>query len=192
MHSGWKIKSASLDLYNWYLFVSVWNVVLEMMYIYRPQRSCGQGYVFTRVCDSVHRRGSLENPPGPGRPPRDQADPPGPRRTPLGPGRPPQTKESPPGPRRNPPGTRQTPPDQGESPQTRQTHPRPGTPPPPGTKENPPPPGRRLQYTVNERPVRILLECILVQQTFKNVDIASLQLTIHLLRIRSNGVVSFS
>ena len=21
---------------------------------YRPQRSCGQGYVFTRVCDSVH------------------------------------------------------------------------------------------------------------------------------------------
>ena len=22
---------------------------------YRPQRSCGQGYVFTRVCDSVHR-----------------------------------------------------------------------------------------------------------------------------------------
>ena len=21
----------------------------------RPQRSCGQGYVFTRVCDSVHR-----------------------------------------------------------------------------------------------------------------------------------------
>ena len=25
---------------------------------YRPQRSCGQGYVFTRVCDSV-QRGSL-------------------------------------------------------------------------------------------------------------------------------------
>ena len=24
---------------------------------YRPQRSCGQGYVFTRVCDSVHRAG---------------------------------------------------------------------------------------------------------------------------------------
>ena len=35
---------------------------------YRPQRSCGQGYVFTRVCDSVHRGGS------PGRPPQDQAD----------------------------------------------------------------------------------------------------------------------
>ena len=26
-------------------------------YCYRPQRSCGQGYVFTRVCDSVHRGG---------------------------------------------------------------------------------------------------------------------------------------
>ena len=26
-------------------------------YYYRPQRSCGQGYVFTRVCDSVHRGG---------------------------------------------------------------------------------------------------------------------------------------
>ena len=24
------------------------------LYNYRPQRSCGQGYVFTRVCDSVH------------------------------------------------------------------------------------------------------------------------------------------
>ena len=27
-------------------------------YIYRPQRSCGQGYVFSRVCDSVHSGGS--------------------------------------------------------------------------------------------------------------------------------------
>ena len=27
-------------------------------YFYRPQRSCGQGYVFTRVCDSVNRGGS--------------------------------------------------------------------------------------------------------------------------------------
>ena len=33
------------------------------------------------------------------------------------------------------------------------------TPPPPPA---PPPPGSRLQHTVNERPVRILLECILV------------------------------
>ena len=28
-----------------------------VFYIYRPQRSCGQGYVFTRVCDSVQRGG---------------------------------------------------------------------------------------------------------------------------------------
>ena len=138
---------------------------------YRPQRSCGQGYVFTRVCDSVNRGGCLrrappdkadpprdqgepprtrqtpprdqgETPPGPGRPPR-----PGTRQNPPGPGRPPRPRRTPPppdqadppGPRRTPPGTRQTPPDQGE-----------------------PPPGRTLQHTVNERPVRILLECILV------------------------------
>ena len=31
---------------------------------------------------------------------------------------------------------------------------------------DPPPPGSRLQHTVNERPVRILLECILVFYCF--------------------------
>ena len=111
------------------------------MNIYRPQRSCGQGYVFTRVCDSVHRGSLRRTPPGPGRPP-------------WGPGRhPPQTRENPPGPGRRPPPPLPRPgrPD---------PHPGPGRH-PPGTKENPPP-GRRLQHTVNERPVRILLECILV------------------------------
>ena len=75
---------------------------------YRPQRSCGQGYVFTRVCDSVNGGVSGEppqdqaDPPARGEPPRDQADTPlGPRRPP-GPGRP-----LPPGPGR-PPRTRQT------------------------------------------------------------------------------------
>ena len=76
----------------------------KFLYIYRPQRSCGQGYVFTRVCDSVH--GGV---------------------SPAG---------------RTPPGK--------ETPLARKH------PPPPG-KENPPP-----GHTVNERPVRILLECILV------------------------------
>ena len=33
---------------------------------------------------------------------------------------------------------------------------------PPGADTPPPAPGSRLQHTVNERPVRILLECILV------------------------------
>ena len=56
------------------------------LYIYRPQRSCGQGYVFTRVCDSVHRGGGLRaappaqggTSPGPGRenPPRTWQTPP--------------------------------------------------------------------------------------------------------------------
>ena len=77
---------------------------------YRPQRSCGQGYVFTGVCDSVHRGGLWRTPPGPRRTPSpgtkenppDQVDtprtkenPPGPRRTPR-PGRPPQDQGEPP------------------------------------------------------------------------------------------------
>ena len=32
-------------------------VLFFEFYFYRPQRSCGQGYIFTRVCDSVHRGG---------------------------------------------------------------------------------------------------------------------------------------
>ena len=88
--------------------------------IYRPQRSCGQGYVFTRVCDSVHRGGLRRTPPDQADPPRDQGEPPG-------------TKENPPQTRQTPPRTKENPPDQGEPPRTRQT--------PPRTKENPPPPG---------------------------------------------------
>ena len=77
--------------------------------------------------------------------PPDQGEPPRPRRTPPRPGR------HPPGPRRTPPPWDQgePPPDQGEPTRTRQT-----------------PPGRRLQHTVNERPVRILLECNLVLLVF--------------------------
>ena len=89
---------------------------------YRPQRSCGQGNVFTGVCLSTGGRVSASVHAGMPDPP-DQAHPP-------------ET--------RHPPGTRQTTP-----PQTRQT---------------PPPPGSRLQHTVYERPVRILLECILVMK----------------------------
>ena len=75
------------------------------LYHYRPQRSCGQGYVFTRVCHSVNMGGGLPqcmlgyHPPG-SRPPPKEA--------------------------------------------------------PPGSRYPPP------RHTVNERPVRILLECILV------------------------------
>ena len=84
---------------------------------YRPQRSCGQGNVFTAVCDSVHGGGSPA-------------------------GRTPPTRKTPPG-RENLPG-------QGEPP--RHGPPQQGEPPP--------------RHTVNERPVRILLECILVTILF--------------------------
>ena len=119
------------------------------LYNYRPQRSCGQGYVFTRVCDSVHGGGgvlrALPPPPGPGRPPPAPA---APGRHPLaGNTTPPSQADTPsPGPGNPPCHTRLTPPGRE----------------PPRHQVNPPPPGRRLQHTVNERPVRILLECILV------------------------------
>ena len=98
---------------------------------------------------------SGEPPLGPGRPPRqgeppryqadtppDQGEPPGTRENP------PKDQEAPPGPGRTPPGPRRTPlpPGPGRPPRTRQ-----------------PPPRRRLHHTVNERLVRILLECILVR-----------------------------
>ena len=95
-------------------------MLLTSPHYYRPQRSCGQGYVFTRVCDSVNG-GVSRDPPGPGRTPPDQEEPP------RGPGSPPR--------------------DQGE---------------PPRDQADTPPLGRTLQHTVNERPVRILLEYILV------------------------------
>ena len=64
-----------------------------------------------------------------------------------------QAGRGPPGPGR-PPLAGRTPPPLGESPLAGRT------PPPRGPGR--PPPGRRLQNTVYERPVRILLECILV------------------------------
>ena len=107
------------------------------MYIYfssyRPQRSCGQGNIFTPVCHSVPRGGGVcltacwdATPRPPGADTLPEQTPP---RT-----RPPQSR---------PPGSRQPP-------QTR-------CPP-----EQTPPQGSRLQHTVYERLVRILLECILV------------------------------
>ena len=71
-----------------------------------------------------------------------------------------------------PPWTRQTPLDQADPPRTRQTHPLPpwdqadplDQADPPGPGRPPPPPGSRLQNTVYEQPVRILLECILVDK----------------------------
>ena len=95
----------------------------------------GGGFCFNACWDT--------NPPGPGRPALGPDSP--------GPGRPPPPDQA------DPPGTR--------PPRTRQTPPGPDPPDqadPPGTR--PPPPHCILQYTVYERPVRILLECILVYE----------------------------
>ena len=107
--------------------------------------------------DQVH-------PPGAGTPlgtrytPRDQVHPLG-QATPPGTRYTPQDQVHPPGPG-TPLGTRYTPWDQVHPPGTRYT---------PLGADTPPGPDR-LRHTVNERPVRILLECILVlywsSQTF--------------------------
>ena len=124
----------------------------------------GQGNVFTGVCHSVHRGEGVclsacwdTTTPRSRHPPWDQ--------TPPG-SRPPKQTQPP---------LDQTPPHLGaelplgaDVPLQEQTPPRADTPPweqttpqgrPPGNQT---PPGSRRQHTVNERPVRILLECILV------------------------------
>ena len=102
------------------------------IYYYRPQRSCGQGYVFTCICDSVHRGGIClsacwDTTPLPRRPPCQ--------------GHPP-AKETP----------CQVDPSAKDPPRRRHT---------PSAKETPAP-----RHMVNERPVRILLECIIVWHIF--------------------------
>ena len=118
---------------------------------YRPQRSCGQGYVFTRVCDSVCRRET----------PR-QGDPPTPRQGD------PSGRENSPGKEApwagRPPWQGGPPARQGDTPLARRP-PRQGEPPWQG--EPPPRQGGTPRHTVNERPVRILLECILVAHFLK-------------------------
>ena len=100
---------------------------------YRSQQSCGQGNIFTPVCHSVHRGVCLSACWDTPLPDPPGAEPPWPRHPPTRP-----LSGADPCPRtRHPPGSR-----------------------PPGADTHPP--GSRLQYTVYERPVRILLECVLV------------------------------
>ena len=83
---------------------------------------------------------------------------------PPGPGRPPRTRQTPPD--QADPWTRQTPPWADTiSPGPGRHHPPRPDPPPPDLADHPPL-GSRLQHTVYERPVRILLECILVLFSF--------------------------
>ena len=98
-------------------------------------------------------------PPRPGRPP---PTPPGRRENPPSQGDPPGRENHPPD-QADPPRQADPPARQGD-PQSRENPPVPGRPP---CRENLPrtrqtPPGSRLQNTVYERPVRILLECFLV------------------------------
>ena len=117
---------------------------VQQDHFYRPQRSCGQGNIFTPVCHSVHRGGGVVV----------------------------VSHKA----------LRQTPPDQAHCPHLDQAHhpPGPGTPPSrtrhttpldqahhhPPTRHSPPR-WSRLRHTVYERPVLILLECILVKKKFK-------------------------
>ena len=157
LKDGWKGKyhkrdqvASKLLLFGSFLRLSIeYCSALELL---PAATKLGQGNIFTPVCDSVNGGGYLvwsrggpgRHPPGPDTPPRtrhprDQT---------------PQTRhpldQTPPGPDTLPD---QTPPDQ--------TPPGPDTPrtTPPWTT---PPGSSRLRNTVYERPVRILLECILV------------------------------
>ena len=87
-----------------------------MAHFYRPQRSCGQGYVFTPVCDSVNRGGlrAGRTCPSPPCPPTSREDPPGREE-------PPQQGDPPAG---RPP--RQGDPPRADTPPQEQTHPPPG------------------------------------------------------------------
>ena len=124
------------------------------MHFYRPKRSFGQGNIFTPVCHSVHGGVPGQAPP-PGRQAPLQADTPPPGRhppsrqaPPLQAGTPPSRQAHPP-PGRHPP-SRQAPPFQADTPLSLQADT------PPLQADTPP------RDTVNARPVRILLECILV------------------------------
>ena len=97
------------------------------MFHYRPQRSCGQGNVFTGVCLSTGGEGLCLSACWDAIPPWDQADTPGTRQTP------PQTRQT-----HQPPRTRQTPPrDQADTPQDQTDTPLDQAD-PPGTRQTPP------------------------------------------------------
>ena len=166
-----------------YLTTTIWWLLSCPSY--RPQRSCGQGNIFTPVCHSVHGGACLrQTPPREQTPPRKQippgqAHPPPPRQAHPQAGTPPRAGTPP---WQAPPweGTpwAGTPPRAGTPPGRRGTPPRQVTPPQAGNPQfffylffifgDIPPPNPRswLRHMVNERPVRILLECILVTCSF--------------------------
>ena len=116
---------------------------------YWPQRSCGQGNIFTPVCHSVHRGVLPQCMLGYHHPPRTRQPPPRTRQihppdqedTPTYQTDTPWTRQTPPSPdQADTPHTRQTPQDQADTPQTRQT--------PLGTRQTPlPRPSRHTPRT---------------------------------------------
>ena len=110
----------------------------HVFYLLPASTKLGQGNIFTGVCDSVHRGGLPQCMLG--------------YQPPLWSRHPPWSRT----PRTRPPGSR--------APLLDQTPPLPGADPPGADtpQEQTSTPGSRRQHTVNERPVRILLECILV------------------------------
>ena len=141
-----KVGTLNVDIHTNYMravYLSCFVLMTcRFKYIYRPQRSCGQGNIFRPVCHSVHRGGGGFCLSACWDTPLDTRPPPPPGADTLPPT--PDTTRHP---------GHQTPPPGHQTPDT----------PIPRTPEHPPPPpGSRLQYTVYERPVRILLECILV------------------------------
>ena len=62
-------------------FIIALPTLVWLLLYYRPQRSCGQGNIFTPVCHSVHRGGVSEADPPGSRPPGSKHSPPG--QTPL-------------------------------------------------------------------------------------------------------------
>ena len=107
---------------------------------YRPQRSCGQGNIFAPVCHSVHRV-VVSASVHAGIPPWEQTPQ---EQTPL--------EQTPPRPPRADAPPREQRPPRADTPQSRH------------------PSGSRFRHTVNERPVRILLECILVNFDFRMLN----------------------
>ena len=135
------LKSIDISQIFQFLFPSKGQgEAFTLLFYYRPQRSWAK-VIFSQACvkNSVHGGGGClpQCMLGYTPPPR-----PG---TPSRPG-------TPPGP--GTPSQEQTPPRDQAPPRDQTPLPRPGR----------PPPGSRLQHTVNERPVRILLECILVNE----------------------------
>ena len=151
VQSHWRRKSSAalLQREKRVIFAEIYRDQIPCkVHFYRPQRSCGQGNIFTPVCNSVHRGGSasvhagIPHPSPQTRPPQDQTPP----------------EQTPPWEQTHPP-TRPPGPDTPleQTPLGADTPPR---------EQKPPPQGSRLQHTVYEQPVRILLECILVKNMF--------------------------